>query len=352
MSNRVALLSMCIVLLLVALAALAQEAAAPAASSNQQEAGSAPEPSTAQFPGQRLTVPPPPPADDDFVVSSDVELVLLDVSVKDSKGGFVAGLSKDSFKVFENKVDQPVSIFASQDAPVTVGLIVDNSGSVRPKKAEIVTAALTFVTQSNPEDEMFVINFNDRVFKGLPPTVDFTGDRNLLRQGLLMAQPQGRTSLHDAIKTGLEHLEKGHLDKKTLVVISDGGDNASETNHDDLMRMVQTSLATIYTVGIFNPDDKDKNPGFLRELARVTGGEAFMPENISHLVGICEKIAHDIRSRYSLGYAPTNRNYDGKIRRLRVVATGADGRRLEVRTRSSYLAADYNHAANRSRKSR
>ncbi|HYO79871.1 MAG TPA: VWA domain-containing protein [Bryobacteraceae bacterium] len=292
------------------------------------------------IPIEKTELPPPPPEEDpnDFKVSSEVELVLLDVAVKDKKGGFVAGLPKTSFKVFENKVEQPITVFAAQDVPVTVGLVVDNSGSVRPKKAEIVTAALTFVTQSNPKDELFLVNFNDRVYFGLPDDKPFTDDRAELRQALLTSQPRGRTSLYDAIRDALKHLEKGRLDKKTLVVISDGGDNASETKRDEIMKLAEESLATIYTVGIFNPEDKDKNPGFLKDLASLTGGEAFMPENISHLVGVCEKIARDIRNRYTLGFVPNTSSLDGKRRRLRVLATGDNGRTFEARTRSHYVA--------------
>lgn len=282
---------------------------------------------------------PPAPADpNDFRISSEVDLVLLDVSVKDSKGGFVSGLPKESFKIYEDKREQPIRIFAAQDVPVTVGLVVDNSGSVRPKKPEIVTAALTFVTQSHPKDEMFVVNFNDSVFFGLPEDTPFTDDAATLRQALLTNPARGRTALHDAIKAALEHLDKGRLDKKTLVVISDGGDNASETTRDELMKLIEESLATIYTVGIFNPDDKDKNPGFLKDLANTTGGEYFRPENISHLVGVCEKIARDIRNRYTLGFGPDPSKFDGKKHSIRVDAVGADGRKLVVRTRTHYIA--------------
>lgn len=298
-------------------------------------------PATPVIPTTRTELPPPPAEVDpnDFRVSSEVEVVLLDVSVKDNKGGFVSGLGKDRFRIFENKVQQPVTIFSAQDVPVTVGLVVDNSGSVRPKKPEIVTAALTFVTQSNQKDEVFIVNFNDRVMMGLPEKMPFSDNRVLLRQALLSNPAQGRTALYDALRTALEHLEKGKLDKKTLVVISDGGDNSSETTRDEIFRLAEQSLATIYTVGIFDPGDKDKNPGFLRDLAELTGGEAFIPENINHLVGVCEKIARDIRNRYSLGYNPSNRTYDGKRRRLKVEAVDGNGRKLEARTRSHYVAA-------------
>jgi VWFA-related protein len=285
-----------------------------------------------------ITLPPPPADPNDFRVSSEVELVLLDVSVKDEKGGFVSGLKKENFKIYDNKVEQPITVFAAQDVPVTVGLVVDNSGSVRPKKGEIVTAALTFVGQSNPHDEIFVVNFNDTVRLGLPRNVPFTDDRKLLRDALLLNPAQGRTALFDALQLALEHLEKGRLSKKTLVLISDGGDNSSGLKEDELMDMVDRSLATIYTVGIFNPGDKDKNPGFLKDLAKTSGGEAFIPENINHLVGICEKIARDIRNRYTIGFAPPADAHDGKEHKLKVVATGEAGRKMEVRTRTHYIA--------------
>jgi Ca-activated chloride channel homolog len=284
----------------------------------------------------------------EFRIRSDVELVLLDVSVKDSRGGFVSGLPKENFKVFENKTEQEISVFQAQDVPVTVGLVVDNSGSVRPKKNEIVTAALTFVKHSNPQDEIFIINFNDQVLKGLPQGVDFTDNHSILREALLINPAQGRTALYDGLMEALDHIDKGRLDKKTIILIADGGDNMSETTQEEIIRRVEQSLATIYTVGIFNPEDKDKNPGFLKHLAEISGGEYYRPQNINHLVGVCEKIAHDVRNRYTLGYTPKNLTFDGKIRKLRVTATNAaDGRQLEVRTRTQYHTPSVEESAAR-----
>lgn len=290
-------------------------------------------------PVSTIEVPPPPPDPDAFRVSSDVELVLLDVSVKDAAGGFVSGLKQSDFKVFEDNVEQKVTVFSAQDVPVTVGLVVDNSGSVRSKKAEIVTAALTFVKQSNPKDEIFIVNFNDQVQLALPKNVPFSDNPEILRQALLATRAQGRTALYEALKVGFDHLEKGHLDKKTLVLISDGGDNASDLTRNDIIRHTETSLATVYTVGIWDPDDKDRDPRFLRQLARITGGEAFKPDNMSQLVSICEKIAKDIRNRYTIGFVPSNRNFDGKARKLKLTATSPDGKKYEVRTRTHYIAS-------------
>jgi VWFA-related protein len=293
-----------------------------------------------------LSVPPPPIDPTEFRVSSDVELVLLDVSVKDNEGGFVTGLRQSDFRILENKIDQKLTVFQAQDVPVTVGLIVDNSGSVRFKKPEIVTAALTFVKNSNPNDELFVVNFNDRVSMGLPEGIAFSSDTNLLRQGLLLNPARGRTALYDALMKGLEHLQKGRLDKKTLVLISDGGDNMSEATKEEMLRRAEESLVTIYTVGIYDSNDRDRNPGFLKELARITGGEAYLPGDLEgNLVGVCEKIAKDIRNRYTLGYVPSNREYDGRPRRLKVFATAPAGKKYEVRTRTYYIAGNTRSAS-------
>lgn len=306
--------------------------AAPAA---QQEAGL-----PAYLPPPRdMSVPPPPRDPNDFTVSSDVEVVLLDVSVKDSNGGFASGLTKDKFRVLEDGKQQPITIFSAQDIPVTVGLVVDYSGSVRPKRPEVITAALTFVQRSHPQDEVFVVNFNDTVKLGLPENTKFTDDIVMLRSALMGGEMRGRTSLYDGLKLALKHLEDGRRDKKTLVLIADGGDNMSETTEDEIFRLAEESAATIYTVGIYNPDDKDKNPGFLRRLANLTGGEYFEPGSIDQLVPVCEKIAKDIRNRYTIGYVPSNREFDGKVRKIRVLASAADRGKLSVRTRTHYVAA-------------
>jgi Ca-activated chloride channel family protein len=297
-------------------------------------------------PTEKPQLPPPPPDGSEFRVQSEVDLVLLDVSVKDSQGGFVSGLQKDNFRIFEDKQEQPVSVFGAQDAPVTVGLVVDNSGSIRPVKPEIVTAALTFVTQSNPQDETFIVNFNDQVQMGLPDDIPFSSDPQVLRQALLSNPAQGRTAFYDGLKRALEHIEKGRLDKKTLVVIGDGGDNMSETTKDELTAMAERSPVTIYTIGVYNSRDKGKDPGFLKKLAHITGGEYYHPENTSELVGVSEKVAHDIRNRYTVGFAPDVSTFDGSKRKLRIHVTGEDGRKLEARTRTHYIAEP---AASRSR---
>jgi Ca-activated chloride channel homolog len=280
---------------------------------------------------------PEPGAVDNFVLSSNVEMVLLDVSVKD-RHGFVRNLSKEDFRVYENKKQQKLVSFSSQDTPVTVGLLIDHSGSVSVKRQEIITAALAFASQSNPEDEMFVVNFNDTARLGLPGGTSFTGDVQLLRQALVRYPMEGRTALNDALKLGFQQLDKGTRDKKTLILISDGGDNASFTSEEAIQKLALSSSATIYTIGIWDSQDEEKNPRLLKRLASITGGLYFNPEELSGLVAICQEIAKDIRNRYALAYEPSDRNYHGEIRKVKVVASAPGHEHLRLRTRTEYRA--------------
>src|SRR6266404_54646 len=240
----------------------------------------------------------------DLTISTDVDLVVLDVGVKDAKGGYVSGLAKDNFHIYENGKPQPAKSFSHADIPVTVGLVIDNSGSMGAKRAEVITAALTFVHASNPRDEMFVVNFNDKVRPGLPQGVPFTDDEETLRAALWKGASVGRTALYDALDYSLRHLDKGRMDKKTLIVVSDGGDNVSKLRWNEIIRRVQESRATIYTIGIFDENNSDRNPDILRRLARVSGGEYFQLRELTEVVPVCRQIASDIRNRYTLTYTP------------------------------------------------
>jgi len=290
--------------------------------------------------------PPAESATTDFTIKTQVNLVLLDVSVRDSKHGLVSGLTKDAFTVFEDGKPQTITQFAAADIPVTVGLVVDNSGSMRPKKPEVVTASLVFAQSSNPLDEVFVINFNDRVRRGLPPLVPFTDDPKLLREALVRTDPVGRTALYDAIFEGLHQLEMGRRDKKTLLIVSDGGDNASRHTLQETIRKVLESRATIYTIGVFNEDDQEKNPGVLQRLANVTGGDAFLPKQLDEVAPICRQIAKDIRTRYTIGYIPSNADRKG-VRHIKVAVTSPDHEKLTARTRTSYIVQGPAESADR-----
>lgn len=272
---------------------------------------------------------------EDYTIRTTSRLVLLDVSVKDPRGGFVSGLTKDNFKVEEDGRLQEISQFADADIPVTVGILVDESGSMRPKRPEVITAALEFIGASNPQDEMFVINFNERARRGLPDIQPFSDQINELRAALWQGVPEGRTALYDAIEMALHQLQMGRRDKKTLVIISDGGDNVSTHTQAEVMQDVLRSLATIYAVGIFDEDDPERNPAVLEKLAHVSGGGVYFPKRLDQVVPICKQIAKDIRTRYTIGYIPSA---EGKpVRHIKVSASAPDHSKLIVRTRTSYM---------------
>lgn len=283
----------------------------------------------------------------DFTIRSDVRLVLLDVSVKDRQGGFVSGLSEGDFAVSENGRPQRITAFANNELPVTVGILVDESFSMTPKRAQVLTAALTFIEESNPHDEIFVLNFNDRVSRGLPDRMLFSDNIQQLRAALHRGIPVGKTALNDAIVAGLKQLELGRRDKKTLVVITDGGDNASVHKRGEMLDMVERSIATVYTIGLYDADDPDRDPGILRELAKISGGEAYFPASPSEMIPVCRRIAKNIRTRYTIGYVPQAEKGPSSLRRIRVRVTARDHSNPSVRTRGSYR---YDEESNQSKK--
>jgi Ca-activated chloride channel family protein len=275
---------------------------------------------------------------DEYTISVNVNMVVLRATAQDHKGTLVSGLGKDEFQVYEDGVLQPIKYFSHEDIPVTVGLVIDNSGSMRPKRADVIAAALAFARSSNPQDQMFVVNFNEKVSFGLPDNTPFTDQVAQLEGALSRIAADGETALYDAVAAALEHLKKGKCDKKVLIVISDGGDNASKRKLSEIMTLVGQPDAIIYTIGIFDMQDADRNPGVLKRLAKDTGGEAFLSESLRDVVPICERIAHDIRNQYTISYVPTNRNRDGSYRVIKVQARAPGLGRLLVRTRTGYFA--------------
>ena len=273
----------------------------------------------------------------EFRLTAHAELVLLEVSVKEIKGGFVSGLTRENFQVYENGKLQTVSQFGSEDTPITVGLVIDDSHSMKPKRAQVINSALAFINASNPHDEVFVTHFNDRVRRGLPAGTLFSGDADLLRKALWNSPSEGRTSMYDGILDGLNQLGSGTREKKCLVVITDGGDNASTHHLKDVVDAVETTRAIIYPVGIFDADDPDRNPSLLRRIAAISGGVAYIPKDLSELPDICREIAKDIRNRYSIGYAPLRFGHKGSIRTIKVTVTGAGNKKLAIHARTSYM---------------
>jgi Ca-activated chloride channel homolog len=274
-----------------------------------------------------------------------VNLVVLHATVRDRRGGFVSGLAPGNFRVYEDGSPQVIRVFEHEDVPVAVGLVVDNSGSMGRKRRDVTAAALAFARSSNPRDEMFIVNFNERVSFGLPNTELFSASASELEHALNGVPADGETALYDATEAGLAHLAKATLDKKVLIVISDGGDNASRHTLDQVLESAGRSTAIIYTIGLFDEYDQDRNPGVLKKIARATGGEAFFPVETADVVTVCERIAEDIRNQYSIGYVPSNPKLDSTYRTIRVTATGPHGGRLLVRTRAGYIASPKSLAA-------
>jgi Ca-activated chloride channel family protein len=275
------------------------------------------------------------------VFSARSELVVLHVTARDRNGAYVTSLPATAFAVFEDGERQSIRFFGIQDQPVTVGLLIDSSGSMRTLRDRIIAAAGAFVETSHPDDEIFALTFNDTVQAALPGGMPFTRDADTLRAALSHAiVTVGRTSMYDAIAAGLGHVSRGTYLTKVLVVVSDGGDNASTTGFEDLVRRAQVSDTVIYTLGLVDPVERDANPKRLRQLAEATGGEAFRPRDINEIDRVLVQIANDIRQMYTLGYVPTNTARDQRLRRVRVVASAPGRRDIRVRTRAGYVRGE------------
>ena len=293
---------------------------------------------------QQPSAPQAPLEGPDYSIKKDVNLVVLHVSVVNDRGQFVPGLKENDFHVLEDKADQKISVFSQEDVPVSMGLVIDNSGSMREKRSQVNAAALTLVKTSNPQDEAFVVNFNDDFY--LDTIHDFTNDISEMKDALDRIDARGSTALYDAVIGSLDHLKKGAKDKKVLLVVTDGVDNASRRTLANAVQEAQRSDALIYAVGIFSDDDIKHNRGDMKkarraltELATSTGGLAFFPENVSDTQSICTQIARDIRNQYTVAYYPTNTARDGTYRTVQISVLPQKGSgKLQVRTRTGYYA--------------
>lgn len=274
---------------------------------------------------------------DELRFSVELDLVVLQATVRDRAGRTVPGLGERDFQVYQDGALQSIRLFRHEDTPVTIGLVVDHSGSMREKLGEVTAAARTFVRASNPEDQMFVVNFNEDVSLGLPSGTRFSNSADELGNAIWAAPALGKTALYDAVIEALQGLQKGERDKKALIVISDGGDNASHSKLDRVLKMAEESSAVIYTIGVFSEDDPDRNPKVLSRLARETGGEAFFPSEPSEMVKICERIAREVREQYTIGYSSMN-GKPGVYHAIRVTARSKERGKLSVRTRAGYIA--------------
>jgi Ca-activated chloride channel family protein len=273
-----------------------------------------------------------------FAIAVDVDFVVFNVTVTDSRGRLVAGLKASDFQIRENNRVQELKLFGAENAPATIGLVIDNSGSMQNKRANVVNAALAFASASHSEDETFVVHFNEKVFFSLPPSIPFTSNPDHIRSALQRTSPDGMTALYDALAASIDHLKTGTRDRKALVVLSDGGDNASRRDLDAVLEIAKRSSATIYTIGIYDESNMDRNPKVLRRIADLSGGRAFFPESPNDLERVWRDVEGAIRSQYTIGYHSTDRNRDGKFRKVEITAGRNSRRDLRVVTRDGYVA--------------
>jgi Ca-activated chloride channel homolog len=281
--------------------------------------------------------PQAPDENGTFVIRKSVDEVLLHASVVDDKQRLVTNLEKNAFTVFEDGKQQSIISFRHEDIPVAMGVVIDNSGSMREKRAKVNQAALNLVRSSNPQDEVFVVNFNDEYYLDQ----DFTNDLLKLKEALEKIDAKGGTALYEAVVASAEHLKRNaRLDKKVLFVVTDGEDNASQETLEQAVKQLQEENGpAVYAIGILGDEEHPKRAKRALEIiAQRTGGLAFFPRTLDEVDEISRQVAHDIRNQYTIGYKPTNPKGAGGFRTIRVEAKAKGHGKMVVRTKSGYYA--------------
>jgi Ca-activated chloride channel family protein len=320
----------------------------PAPAAQPAPASSAPAPNSAPAPqtndGSSARPPQQPDSqsgegqDTVFVFKKEVREVTLHATVVDEQRRLVTNLDRPAFTVFEDGVPQPTTSFHKDDVPVAMGIVIDNSGSMREKRDKVNQAVLNLIRVSNPNDEIFVVNFSQDSYLDQ----DFTSDINLLQQALQKVSTRGSTALYDAIVASAVHLKNNtRVDRKVLLVITDGRDNASqETLQEAMRRLQQENGPTLYAIGLLGDELQLADSGALKSLADSTGGVAFFPKGLDEVDDITRTVARDIRSQYTIGYKPSNPSQNAAYRRIAVRAVARGYRTLTVRTRSGYYPGE------------
>ncbi len=278
------------------------------------------------------------PDDPGVIFRSDTRLVVCHTTVTDKEGHFVTDLPQSSFTVSENGVRQQMRSFVREDVPVSLGLVIDNSASMLPRRAQVEAASLALVQASNPQDEVFLVSFNDEIYFDLPSGMEFTHDLDVLQRALKHIDSRGGTAMRDAIQKAMDHLKRAHRDKKVLVVITDGDDNFSAVEPEALIRSAQDAGVLIYSVGLLaeeEPKAARHARQYLEELARATGASAFFARDVTEVDRLGHQVAQDIRNQYIIQYTPANQVMDGKFRNIKI-SVKAPG--VSVRTRPGYWA--------------
>lgn len=271
-----------------------------------------------------------------FVLHKEVDEVSLHATIMDEKDALITNLDRSAFAVFEDGRPQPITSFRHEDIPVSMGILVDNSGSMREKREKINQAALNLVRSSNAQDEVFVVNFNDDMFLDQ----DFTSDIGKLKEALGKYNSAGGTALYDAVISAADHLKRSaRLEKKVIFVVTDGEDKDSRESLEQAVQVLQQEGGpTIYAIGLLGEEKQRRARRALQLLAQRTGGIAFFPKTLDEVDQISRTVAHDIRNQYSIGYKPSNPRSSGGYRQIRVEAKAPGYRKLTVRTKSGYYA--------------
>jgi VWFA-related protein len=272
----------------------------------------------------------------DAVFRSDTRLVVLHASVVDRQGKLVTNLPQKAFKVYENGVEQQIRIFRREDVPVSLGLVIDNSGSMKPRRETVEAATLNLVKASNKEDRVFIVNFNDEAYLDVP----FTASIEKLEEGVARIDSRGGTAMRDAISMSLDYMkDEAKLDKKVILAISDGDDNASALTLEQLVRKGQQSEVLIYVVGLLDEEDRGvarRAQRALTAISEASGGLAFFPKALTEVGALALQVAHEIRNQYTIAYSPSEQTLDGGYRTIRVKVDGPNS--PVARTRTGYYA--------------
>jgi Ca-activated chloride channel family protein len=348
-NSRVPILLFGFLFIAIAFGALLATAQAPSPA-NSQSAQPTPTPSQdpAAKPAQTPSQPPQdsPPQNQKtesqenkesdsgvFVFKKEVEEVVVHATVMDDKNRLVTTLDKSAFTAFENNQLQTITSFRHEDVPVAMGIVIDNSGSMREKRDKVNKAALNLVRSSNPQDQVFVVNFNDEYYLDQ----DFTSNINKLREALEKVEARGGTALYDAILASANHLKDAKLQKKVLFVVTDGEDNASRDSLEETVRKLQEENGpTVYAIGLLGEEKARRARRALETIAQRTGGIAYLPRTLDEVDQISSSVAHDIRNQYTIGYKPSTPKSVGGYRAIRVEAKAKGFGKLTVRTRSGY----------------
>jgi Ca-activated chloride channel homolog len=303
-------------------------------------------------PSQQTPTQPPPPDQSPqqqpqqpetgdggvFVFRKEVDEVLLHAIVVDDKQHMITTLDRNAFTVFEDGKPQKVTSFRHEDIPVAMGIVIDNSGSMREKRVKVNQAALNLVRASNPQDEVFVVNFSDEFYLDQP----FTSDIKKLKEALEKIDARGGTALYDAVVASAEELKKtARLDRKVLLVVTDGEDNASRESLEQAVRRLQEENGpTVYSIGVLGEEKQRRARRALQTMSERTGGISFLPKTLDEVDEISKTVAHDIRNQYTIGYKPTNPRGNGGYRTIHVDAKAKGFGKLLVRTKSGYYAGN------------